>query len=94
MDAQKCARHCKNEPHCKYFAVKPKATCSRYNERAGECVVVADQTHDLYKKIGRYTIHISLKVEFNPFLASHETLIGTYFSHIWHTTIYIVYTIA
>lgn len=50
MDAEKCAKHCKSEPECKYFAVNPKKTCSRYNDQAGECPSNNIQDHDLYKK--------------------------------------------
>ena len=56
MDAEKCAIHCNEEPECLYFAVKPLNTCSRYNSGAGDCTIVSDETHELYKKIGTYTM--------------------------------------
>ncbi len=57
MDAEKCAVHCNEEPECLYFAVKPLNTCSRYNSGAGDCPMNSAQDHELYKKIGTYTMH-------------------------------------
>ena len=58
VDAERCAKHCNEEPECLYFAVKPGNTCSRYNSEAGDCLAkVAHKDHELYKKIGMYTMH-------------------------------------
>ena len=58
MDVEKCAIHCNQEPECLYFAVNPLFTCSRYNSDAGDCPLVAEQDHELYKKIRTYTKHL------------------------------------
>jgi len=50
MNAEKCAIHCSKEPECKYFAVKPLHTCSRYNSAAGDCPTNGRQDHELYRK--------------------------------------------
>ena len=57
MDAEKCAVHCNEEPECVYFAVNPLYTCSRYDINAGDCPSNLDVNHELYKKIGTYTMH-------------------------------------
>ena len=57
MDYEKCAAHCDEEPECLYFSLKPMQTCSRYNSDAGECETGGQDDHELYKKIGTYTMH-------------------------------------
>ena len=60
MTTKKCAILCNEEPECLYFAVKPLATCSRYNSVAGDCPTNGAQDHELYKKSGRYRVHFIL----------------------------------
>ena len=57
MDAEKCAKHCNEEAECLYFAVKPRNTCSRYNSEAGDCIAKDAKDHELYKKIGMFTMY-------------------------------------
>ena len=57
MDAEKCAILCNEEPECLYFSVRPFKTCSRYNSGAGDCPIKSKQHHELYKKIGKYTMY-------------------------------------
>jgi len=60
MDVKKCAAHCSLEPECKYFAVFPGKTCSRYNDGAGSCPKNNNKDHYLYAKKARpWLIHES-----------------------------------
>ena len=45
-----CAKKCLSEPKCRFFAIMHGHTCSRYDERAGDCSnPISKSDHVLYK---------------------------------------------
>jgi hypothetical protein len=50
---QACIALCASEPQCRFAALRPGLSCSRYDERAGACDEGGDELHMLYGRVVR-----------------------------------------
>merc|ERR1719203_1941293 len=73
VDVQTCAKICKEDYNCMFFALQVGKSCSRYNTNAGVCDINGGRgkgTHVAYAKLSEDNVAMRGIVSLN--LANHE----------------------